>query len=684
MMKKLLFTIAMLFAFVFIGIAQIATNGDYRSLASGDWNNPTTWQVRVGNVWTTALVAPSATSNVYIQNGHIISVDVANASCKDLQINIAGGVAIGVNVLNVNGKIRAYSGDAVVSTADESFTGTSVSASLGSSMITTTNTGETRGLLKFVGDTRNITETGEWHASGTVPRVAFALNSGQTGTLAMGIKSLELEFQSGYIIATSAAILAVGSNANNGKATIKSGAKLTSARSTQVLTYNSTTPFPVFEIEDGGVLELTNNNPEINCNNFINNGTVIYSGSTQNFAKTAFVTADQLTNYNNLIVSSSSSLSLPISKTFVISGELAINGGDLIIPSTSVLEIANGNLSITGANSSAHIKTLVDGGNSGVLKVKNLTSSKVFPVGTTSNYLPITLTPTTASDFEINVFEGATTDATPNGTALTPSQKNKIVNAVYNINRTSGSGDCEVSLGWNNALEGSDFSGFDNTQLGIATYIDGTYSAFSGSGDNTANTASQTVSTFGPMIVGELNTTLPVKLISFTASAELNSVKLSWKTTSEKSLAKYIIQHKNDSSEGFKNIYSVAAYNQEGTFDYKYVDVNAVAGNNYYRLISEDLDGTQYLSDVKSVNINGSNSVNIYPNPVSNQVFNVSGILDKDIIKVIDLTGQVVIQKIADNASINSVNVSEIKSGVYLVLIENRGKITSSKRIVVL
>jgi hypothetical protein len=683
MMKKLLFTTVMLIAFVLIGYAQVASDGDYRSFATGNWNDVTKWQVRTSGTWVAATVAPVATNNIYIQNGHFISVDIANASCKDLHINTGGGVSIGINVLNINGKIRAFSGSAVVSAADENYTGTSVGTALVSSMVTTTNTGSVKGLLKFVGNTRNITETGEWHASGTTPRLAFALNSGETGTLAMGIKSLELEFQSGNIIATSAAILAVGSNATNGNAIIRSGAKFTSARAAQVLTYNSSTAFPVFEIEAGAILELTNSNPEINCNTFINNGTVIYSGGIQNFAKTAFATADQLNSYHNLIVSPATSLTIPASKNIIVSGALTLTSGDLQIPSSSILELSGGNISIMGGSESSYIQTLQDGAVSGTLKVTGLSTAQTFPVGSANNYLPVTLGPTSSSDFTINVFEGATADATPNGAPLSADQKKRIVNAVWNINRTSGTGNCEVTLGWTNTLEGSDFASFTNSQIGIASYTNGAYSTFTGSGDNTANSASITVSAFSPMMVGELNATLPVKLISFTAKENLNSVNVRWKTTSEKNLARYMVQHANGSAAVFKTIYTVAAHNLEGTFDYSYNDVNPIAGANYYRLVSEDIDGTQYLSEIKSVSIKGDNLVSVYPNPISDDTFSVSGLLAGDTIRIIDLQGQVLlVQKNTNGSAVNKVDVKNIKSGIYMLSVENSGKTSTTKRLI--
>ena len=78
-------------------------------------------------------------------------------------------------------------------------------------------------------------------------------------------------------------------------------------------------------------------------------------------------------------------------------------------------------------------------------------------MGTATNYLPVTLSPTTASSFEVNVFAGATADGTPNGTPLTAAQKLRMVDAVWNVVRTSGSGNADLTVSWPNALEGVDF-----------------------------------------------------------------------------------------------------------------------------------------------------------------------------------------------------------------------------------
>ena len=372
-------------------------------------------------------------------------------------------------------------------------------------------------------------------------------------------------------------------------------------------------------------------------------------------------------------------------RSVTMMGKLTLNNAKFIIRPGDNLNITSSGAFEGTFNQNSYVATNSNSatGEAGKLILNGLASTVLIPVGTVSNYAPVTLSPATLSDFGINVFEEATVDATPNGTPLSADQKKRIVNAVWDIHRTSGSGNCDVTLGWTGTLEGSEFAGFTNSQIGIASYNGSAYSTFTGSGDNAVNTASVTVSSFSPMIIGELNTTLPVRLISFTAKENLNSVNLSWKTTSEKNLAKYIIQHLDKGSAAFKNIYTVAAHNVAGTFDYSYTDVNAIAGINYYRLISEDIDGTQYLSEIKSVNLKTGHLVAIYPNPVSDRSFSVSGLLANDIIKISDLKGQVIlIHKNVNGDAINKIDLENIKSGVYLLSIENSGKVSTTKRFV--
>ncbi|HAK13140.1 MAG TPA: hypothetical protein DCO78_15375, partial [Chitinophagaceae bacterium] len=89
------------------------TDGDYRSLRSGNWSDPAVWQRRANGVWAAASVAPGSADNVFIQQAHRVTVDQAGFACKDLHLHTGATLAIGQQKLDLHGKLRAYTGTAV-------------------------------------------------------------------------------------------------------------------------------------------------------------------------------------------------------------------------------------------------------------------------------------------------------------------------------------------------------------------------------------------------------------------------------------------------------------------------------------------------------------------------------------------------------------------------------------------
>lgn len=148
-------------------------------------------------------------------------------------------------------------------------------------------------------------------------------------------------------------------------------------------------------------------------------------------------------------------------------------------------------------------------GEQSFVQYDGLAASAVLPVGTVTNYLPVTLTPAAASDFRVAVFEGITTNGAVNGTPLTPLQKQTVVNAVWNINRLSGSGSAGLQLAWTASLEGSTFSTLPSVDIGLIQNTGSSYTLPTGTGDNTANTVTATVTSFGAFSAGAVPPTQP-------------------------------------------------------------------------------------------------------------------------------------------------------------------------------
>lgn len=139
--------------------------------------------------------------------------------------------------------------------------------------------------------------------------------------------------------------------------------------------------------------------------------------------------------------------------------------------------------------------------------------------------------------------------------------------------------------------------------------------AFSSGGDLIGNTRIQ----IGTVDLGAIESSfapLPVELISFEATALESKIFIGWKVASEIDLAGYKLLRRNPAG-GFDEVVFVPAM-ESGSYSYE--DVAVIPGQTYYyQLISEDLDGTTYDSDLVTARIQavpGKKIVsNLYPNP---------------------------------------------------------------------
>lgn len=192
-----------------------------------------------------------------------------------------------------------------------------------------------------------------------------------------------------------------------------------------------------------------------------------------------------------------------VNRAFTVSNHLKVSGKIILRP-LDVVRIMSG-ATITGTpNASNYIATISNNGTGdlSMLQYDGLASSILLPIGSATNYLPVTLNPTSSSNFTATVFEGITNNGLINGTPFTPSERQNVVNAVWNINRLSGTGNSDIQVGWNATLEGSTFATLSNTDIGIITNSGSSWSLPIGTADNTANIATANVGSFVSFAVG--------------------------------------------------------------------------------------------------------------------------------------------------------------------------------------
>jgi hypothetical protein len=106
--------------------------------------------------------------------------------------------------------------------------------------------------------------------------------------------------------------------------------------------------------------------------------------------------------------------------------------------------------------------------------------------------------------------------------------------------------------------------------------------------------------------------TLPVKIVSFSASKKSGYIETQWVTEEESNIRHYEIQRSTNGTD-YVTIGNVASRNQSTRSLYSYNDKNPVNGIAYYRLKSEELNGKSEYSKIVSINFTKPGGISIYP-----------------------------------------------------------------------
>jgi ELWxxDGT repeat protein len=166
---------------------------------------------------------------------------------------------------------------------------------------------------------------------------------------------------------------------------------------------------------------------------------------------------------------------------------------------------------------------------------------------------------------------------------------------------------------------------------------------------------------------------LPARLGAFTVKAAGADALLNWQTLQEVNTSHFSIQRSSDGTH-FENIGTLqAAGNSATQKQYTFTDVKIVfppGGSLYYRLITNDKDGTKGYSPIVRLTGNKNRwSVHLSGNaPGGNLGLTFSGAQGSALIQVHDVSGrQVLNQKIGEVGSRVQVPVQNLPSGIYTV-----------------
>ncbi len=184
-----------------------------------------------------------------------------------------------------------------------------------------------------------------------------------------------------------------------------------------------------------------------------------------------------------------------------------------------------------------------------------------------------------------------------------------------------------------------------------------------------------------------IGTTLPLKLLSFTAEIENNVVGLKWTATSEDDLKKFVIERSYDNKH-FSEVDAVLPHGHPADKN-NYTFLDKLSENSpttvYYRLHSIDMNGKGEYSDIRIITMqkNSSLSISAYPNPVMNKLLvTIPSAWQKKNVMFELLTVNGLVAKIFNTKNTGQteiLNVNNIAPGSYFLNASCDGKIVRGK-----
>ncbi|MBL7813826.1 MAG: T9SS type A sorting domain-containing protein [Saprospiraceae bacterium] len=348
----------------------------------------------------------------------------------------------------------------------------------------------------------------------------------------------------------------------------------------------------------------------------------------------------------------------------------------LTFTGTSKLKLGNFDLtvnSISGHSSSAFVVT--DG--TGSLKVKSIptASATTFPIGaTTSSYDPMTVKPTTSTDFAVKVKAAANAAGFSGAIA----NFNKVAPRQWDITPSANAGSTILTLtnGGTTYTPTKPMMGHYNSATSKWEALTATHSA---------GTWTATTSSFSPFGVGDeggfVELVLPVEIISFTGKNTEGGNLLTWTTVNETNNNGFEIQRSPQPLKGalttWETLGFVAVKGKAAT--YEFTDKAPFGGEGLYRLRQIDNDGTETLSKVISIANKSNSKLIAYPNPAGNILTVEANTTDQ--FQIFNLLGQQVLNSATATRSgifqtsptlaPTLIDVSALPQGTYFLKVGN-------------
>ena len=402
--------------------------------------------------------------------------------------------------------------------------------------------------------------------------------------------------------------------------------------------------------------------------------------------------------FNNLVISNTdagtSDVTLNTNVTIATSANF-VDG--LVVPNTGTITF-NDNATVSYDGVAETVPT--GGSNDGSSYVAGAVTKVgddnfVFPIGTTTRYARLGITPQTgvATDQYTGVFEFA---ASPTATATKTGNIVRVSGIEHwDLTQDMGTTDVVPTLFFDatsevNSLDKllvAHYTGTEWEDLGNASTT-----GDANGGTITALTAMSSFSDVTLATEQDNVNALPVEMIYFEAGATNHEVQLEWSTAIEIDNDFFEVQRSLNGSD-FEVQGTVAGNGTtEETQVYFFTDQQPIPGIQHYRLRQVDLDGGFEYSEVRTVDFapNGRRfKATVYPNPmIANDIHievETHDLNSPVFLTVRDLSGKAIVEQRISTESGRiklELDASHMEQGTYLITVQQANQVVSTKRII--
>ncbi|MFZ4725800.1 MAG: hemoblobin-interacting domain-containing protein [Paludibacter sp.] len=719
-----------------------AANGDYRSIATGNWTTFSTWEKFDGSNWVTPATEPATTSSIRIRNGHTVTIDANSKNCKNIIVETGGILLAGTTLarfMNVYGNITCNGTIGNGSTYE--YLGFDIEGS--SCLISGTGTFDCARIAKNAA-TNPITDL----------TIAMNVNCRYNGTLASPTVyvntancKLNININSGSSLnligngVNGAGVFSFGNGtvSEKGGNLVVNGSLTISGQGTGIpalyLT-NKSTSYPTsvtigstgvinvgylecsasgtggntLTINSGGYLNVTGPSTTLSTFSTTNNIFNLNSGSIVEYSYSAIQSVAPLT-YSNLVISGGGTKNVVLGNVLVNDG-LTLTSGILnagaytITLGTSILNLGTLNPAIP--TSASYVV-----GNFERWIPNTTFTDMYFPVGSSGQYRPAIISYTTASSGgKLKVIGYETDPGTINtDTSITEAVTNYVIDrfskeawwSFLTSDITGGEYDISFEA---NAIAGVSVANFGRLRIlkrvnssSIWTLV-GDHSPATGSNihplvKRIGLTGFSEFGIGGYSVDGNVlnDAPLPVTLASLNSTIINRNIKLNWTTSSEINNSGFEIERKAIDGSFAKIGYVSGNGTVNTPTDYSFEDRNLQTGKYKYRLKQIDNNGNfEYFALNGEVEIGVPKKFDLsqnYPNPF-NPVTKINFDLPENglvNLRLYDMLGREVATLVNEVRTAGyytvNFNASSLSSGIYFYRM-NAGKFSSIKKMAVI